>query len=90
MTLKEAIERLTERNEEVYSIIGKVDAIDKNKRTCDVLPLQDEEAVLYDVRLQAGLEGAKGTICFPKVGSVVVVTFLNKDSGYVAFCRPCF
>lgn len=84
MTLKEALEKLLENNDELYSIIGTVDSVDKNKRTCDVLPLQDKAAVLYDVRLQADLEGSKGMLCFPTIGSVVVVTFLNKDSGYVA------
>lgn len=84
MTLTEALEKLTKTNDELYSLIGEVDSVDKNKRTCDVLPLQDKEAVLYDVRLQADLEGTKGMLCFPTVGSVVVVTFLNKDSAYVA------
>lgn len=84
MTLKEALEELLENNDELYSVIGTVDSVDKNKRTCDISPLQDKDAVLYDVRLQADLEGSKGMLCFPTIGSVVAVTFINKDSGYVA------
>jgi len=84
MELEEALRELLKGNDEVYSIVGTISEVNKNKRTCDVLPKQDEDAVLYDVRLQADSKVAKGTVCYPKIGSLVVVTFLNKDSGYIA------
>lgn len=84
MTLAEIIQTIAKTNDAIYSVVGVVDSVDKNKRTCDVKPTENKEAILYDVRLQATPEGSNGKVYFPAVGSVVVVTFLNKNTGYVA------
>jgi len=81
----DAIQRLSKTNDEMYSLVGKVLSVDEDKRTCDVEPINGD-AVINNVRLQADLEGKSGLVLFPKEGSHVVVTFLNKQTGYVALC----
>lgn len=66
---------------EVYSILATVTSVDKASNTCDVKPL-DSTADFFDVRLQAG-KGA-GVVLYPAVGSVVVVSLLNKDNAFVS------
>lgn len=82
----EAIRRLADKGDEVYSIVGEVTEIDAAGRTCTVQPVAEPEALIYDVRLQADIEGSVGMVSFPKKGSLVVVTFLNPATGYVALC----
>jgi hypothetical protein len=85
MELKELFQKLAKNNEEVYSITGKVKDIDQTERTCTVTPLNGD-AELFGVRLQAGENGTYGWCLFPKADSIVVVTFLNKQTGYIALC----
>lgn len=84
MNLKEAIQSLASTNDEVYSVVGTVTAVDAEKRVCDVQP-SNGDAELFDVRLQAQLQG-EGFLLVPAEGSDVVVTFLNQQTGYVAMC----
>lgn len=82
---KELLQGLAkDENEEIYSLVGRVVAVDKNKRTCTVQPLEEEEATIYNVRLQASMNSSNGLLCFPAPDSFVVVTFLSEDSAYVA------
>ena len=62
-----------------------VDKVDESNRSCDVSPL-DGGAMIYDVRLQASLDSAEGVCLIPAEGSQVIVTFINKQTGYVAAC----
>ena len=60
-------------------IKGKVDAIDEDKLTCTVLPLNGD-AKLYGVQLRAKVEdNPTGILAFPKVGSDVLVGFVNDN-----------
>lgn len=70
---------------EIYSIICEVTELNENERTVDVKPLNGD-AEIFGVRLQSAIGLNNGFVIFPKVGSVVIVTFLNKLTGYVSTC----
>ncbi|GAB3194724.1 putative membrane-bound mannosyltransferase [Pontibacter aydingkolensis] len=78
MNIQNAIQRLA-NNKEYYSSIAEVTAVNGN--TCDVLLLR-EDLELFDVRLSAG-EG-KGFVVTPKVGSKVLVSYLNETNAFVS------
>jgi len=52
MNIKEAIQQILQNDEEIYSIVGEVTAVDESARTVDVQP-NDESAELFGVLLQA-------------------------------------
>jgi hypothetical protein len=70
---------------EVYSIVCSVVSVDESMRTIDAKPINGD-AEIFDVRLQSSINSAVGVVLIPKVNSFVVVTFLNKLTGYVALC----
>lgn len=80
MGIKEAVRALAKTGEEVYSVLGKVVSVDGY--TCEVEPL-DGSATIQDVRFKADVDQEDGLAQEPKVDSVVVVTFLGKNTGYV-------
>lgn len=84
MAIQDSIKALMKNNTENYSIVAKVKSVDKNKRTCTVVPVSDADDKIFGVRLQAKREYDKGIVCYPAVDSEVVVTFENKQTGYVA------
>ncbi len=78
------LRKITEdKSAEIYSVVCTVESVDVSKRTADVAPINGN-AEIFDVRLQSALNGSNGLCIFPVVGSVVVVTFLNKLTGYVS------
>lgn len=79
--IADAIRRLSKTNDEIYSIIGKVIAV--NGSTCDVEPLTGD-ATIYDCRLQAFKSDSSGVQITPKLHSIVIVTFLEKHTAYCA------
>jgi hypothetical protein len=81
--IKSAIRSLVSNDDEVYSIVGFVTKVDKKRKVVNVQPLNDD-AELFGVRLQANESDTEGVVIFPKKGSNVTVTFLNKNTGYVA------
>lgn len=83
MNLAQSIREISQRADEVYSVVGKVTEVDEGARTCSVEPLNGD-AELLDVRLQAEQSRGVGPVLIPAVGSWVVVTFLSKETGYVA------
>lgn len=86
-TLKDAIKKLSSTpNQAIYSVVGKVKSVDETARTCEVVPIQNQEDTLFDVRLQAELNLMDGLIITPAIDSLVVVTFLNQATGYIALC----
>lgn len=68
---------------EIYSIVAEVTELNETERTVDVTPLNGD-AEIFGVRLQSSISLNTGLVIFPKVGSVVIVTFLNKLTGYVS------
>lgn len=83
--IKDYIKKLAANNDEIYSITGKVISVDKSARTCEVEPINGT-GTLYDVRLQVDLEQKTGIVTMPEIGSYVIVTFINRLTGYVALC----
>lgn len=84
-TLKQALHKLMDNGEQIYSLVCKVNSVDETKRTCDVTPINDDADIL-DTRLQASLNSTAGIVQFPKVNTNVIVTFLTKDVGFVSLC----
>lgn len=56
--------------------ICRVDAVNKQRRTVDVSPI-DETAPFLDVNLQADQESTNGLLLLPRVGSYVIVALTN-------------
>jgi len=78
------LRKITEdKSAEIYSVVCTVESVDEAKRTADVAPINGN-AEIFDVRLQSALNGSNGLCIFPVIGSVVIVTFLNKLTGYVS------
>lgn len=83
MNLQNIIQDLADQGHEIYSKVCKVISVDQDKRTCDVNPIDDDDDIIYGVRLQSDMNETTGFVMIPAVGSYVVVTFLNKSTGYV-------
>lgn len=86
MGIPEILEKFYEdfkREEKVYSEIGTAVNINTDKRTCDFEPIGDD-ATRKDVRLQSIISESKGFVLIPKDKSTIVVTFLNKSTGFVS------
>lgn len=80
MSLKAALKQLLKDGEELYAKVCKVVKVDG--LNCEVEPV-DGDANILDVRLVAD-ESAKHLVIVPKVGSLVVIQFLNNAAAYVA------
>ena len=85
MELREAIQIIGKQKGEFYSKVCTVDSVNEDNRTCKVTPL-DGGVAIFGVRLQSVQGTDKGFVAFPKVGSNVVVTFINDNAAYVALC----
>jgi hypothetical protein len=79
--LKKALRNLIDNNEEMYSIICTVTAIDKDLKTVDVQPINDS-AMIYDVRLSSDPNCTY--VIYPTMNSNVIVSFLDKSNAYVS------
>lgn len=77
MELRELIHTLAWGHEEVYCKICTVERVDKAARTIDCQPLDDEDAPILGVNLQANQQSEHGVVVFPKQDSFVVVAFLS-------------
>lgn len=77
----DAIKKLANPNDEVYAKVCEVLEIDQDEKTVNVKPV-DDTAEIYNVRLQAESETG-GLVLFPKVGSMVLVVFINKNNAAV-------
>jgi hypothetical protein len=82
--IKNAIRSLANTNEAIYSVICTIAEIDEDSNTCTCSPIDGVSADLLDVKLIA--QESNGFIIYPKIDSQVIVTFLNKQSGYVSMC----
>jgi recombinational DNA repair protein RecR len=81
--IKNAVELLAGKNEEIYSIACNVSNVNKTTKLCDCTPI-DGKAILYSVKLMS--DDKKGFLLVPKDNSIVIVTMVNKYTGYVAMC----
>lgn len=83
MNIKDAIQKLAATGDELYCKICVVDAVDEAARTIDCTPINEDDAPVLGVNLQANQDGTVGVAAFPAVGSYVVVAFLGKSAGVV-------
>lgn len=83
MNIKELIQQIADRGDQVYSKVCKVLSVDLEERTCEVEPLAGG-ADIPAVRLQASMEQTSGLLLVPEVGSFVVITWLNKNQAFVS------
>lgn len=79
--IAEAIKELAKTDDELYSIVCEVSSVDTSLITCVCTPLNGNAEIL-GVRLMA--QSTTGILIIPTVGSRVVVTMLNKFTGYLA------
>lgn len=79
--LAQSLQSLTKTSDEVYAKVCEVLEIDQDEKTVNVKPV-DDTAEIYNVRLQAESETG-GLVLFPKVGSMVLVVFVNKNNAAV-------
>lgn len=79
--IKELLQELLRNNEEMYSKVCVVDAV--NGLTCDATPV-DGSAKILDIRLTANASSQNYYATVPKAGSQILVTFLNKDVAFAS------
>ena len=77
--MKELIQKLADRGEEIYAKICEVISVDVDNQTADVQPL-DGSAEITDVYLQVA---ENGVFVEPKVGAMVCVVFVTKELAVV-------
>lgn len=86
--LREAVKAFMANNqgEEMYSILCIVNAVDEAALTCDVSPIYEGADILDCKLMPLSIDGEvqKGFVQIPTVDSVVIVTMLNTDEGYIA------
>lgn len=81
--LRDIIKQLIKDNEEIYSVVCKVVAVDRDKRVCKVEP-KNGDAAIFNVRLQSKVSSDIGLVLFPALESDVTVTFLSKELAFVS------
>jgi len=79
--IRKAINELANNNDEIYSIVCNVSDVNLLTKLCACKPI-DGGAVITNVRLMAN--NNTGFFIVPKNNSIVVVTMINKSSGYVS------
>jgi hypothetical protein len=80
--LAQALKEVARRNEELYLKLCTVDSVDETERTIACTPI-DDGAQLISVDLQALQEKTAGLLIVPKVGSEVLIGYLDKDNAAV-------
>lgn len=78
--IKELLQQLVENGDEEHGIVCKVTAV--NGMNCECEPVNGNAPIL-DVRIVAE-DTASKFVLIPKVGSMVIVEFLNNAAGYVS------
>nr|DAS36012.1 MAG TPA: hypothetical protein [Caudoviricetes sp.] len=79
--IKQLIQQLAYTGQELYAKVCKVTSVDEENQTADVEPL-DGSSPIYDVYLVVDMEQG-GFYLQPKVGSLVCVAFINKETAIV-------
>jgi hypothetical protein len=81
MNMGQALKERALRYEELYLKLCTVDSVDEKERTISCTPV--EGAKLISVDLQAMQEKTTGLLIVPKIGSKVVVGYLDKNNAAV-------
>ena len=79
--IKQLIQQLAYTGQELYAKVCKVTSVDEVNHTADVEPL-DGSSPIYDVYLVVDMEQG-GFYLQPKVGSLVCVAFIGKETAIV-------
>ena len=79
--IKQLIQQLAYTGQELYAKVCKVTSVDEVNQTADVEPL-DGSSPIYDVYLVVNMEQG-GFYLQPKVGSLVCVAFIGKETAIV-------
>jgi exosome complex RNA-binding protein Csl4 len=79
--LAEALKNITKSSDEVYAKVCEVFEINQDEKTVNVKPI-DDTAEIFNVRLQAESETG-GLVFYPKIGSMVLVVFIDKNNAAV-------
>lgn len=79
--IQQALQQLLLDGHELYAKVCTVDSV--NGMSCNCSPV-DGSAPINDVRITADFDNANKWVLVPKVGSLVVVSFFNKDIGFVS------
>ena len=79
--IKQLIQQLAYTGQELYAKVCKVTSVDEENQTADVEPL-DGSSPIYDVYLVVNMEQG-GFYLQPKVGSLVCVAFIGKETAIV-------
>jgi len=79
--IKELIQQLANTGQELYAKVCEVTSVDEEAKTADVSPL-DGSSPINDVYLVVDFEQG-GFYLQPKVGSLVCVAFINKETAIV-------
>lgn len=72
------------RNEELYSQLCTVTKIDETERTCEVVPIDDDDDKIFKVKFQSVINSKLGIFIKPKLNTVVIVTFINNNAGFIS------
>ena len=81
MNLREIIQGINQNNDEIYSQLATVTKVDKSTNTCTVSPINGDPQI-FDVKFSPS--DSADFLQIPKVNSIVVVSFLNKDNAFVS------
>ena len=79
--IKELIQQLADTGQELYAKVCEVTSVDEDAKTADVNPL-DGSSPINDVYFVVDFEQG-GFYLQPKVGSLVCVAFINKETAIV-------
>ena len=79
--IKQLIQQLAYTGQELYAKVCRVTSVDEENQTADVMPL-DGSSPIYDVYLVVDMEQG-GFYLQPKVGSLVCVAFIGKETAIV-------
>jgi hypothetical protein len=79
--IQNAIQDLAKTGDELYAKICTVLSVDEDSKTCDLKPV-DDSGELFDIPFNANVE-VDGLINQPKVGSDVLVVFLDKHNAQI-------
>jgi hypothetical protein len=81
-TIKAALKKIVEDTDQYYCLPCTIDSVDLTKKTAYCLPVDESKADLLNIRLMA--DNKTGFLIVPKVGSVVIVSFMSNETGYIS------
>ena len=81
--IKNAIRKAAQNNAEIYSMIGTVESVNTQKRSCIVKPV-DGSPEIMNVRYAVTESDSAGFILTPKKGAFVIVNFLDDNNAFVS------